>query len=98
MSYLRPFHDKTLTTIFILFSTLFLIIITILSSVIINNNLKSCSLFIQIKCYLGTVIPIIEYACTVWAPYTAQNINKIEMIERRAAWFIHSISISNMLK
>ena len=28
-------------------------------------NLKSCSLYIKTKCYLGTVRPIIEYACTV---------------------------------
>ena len=31
---------------------------------------------------LFTVRSIIEYACTVWAPHTAQDINKIEMIQR----------------
>ena len=30
-----------------------------------------------------TVRSIIEYACTVWVPHTAQDINKIEMIKRR---------------
>ena len=29
----------------------------------------ACSLHINTKCYLGTVRPIIEYACTVWAPH-----------------------------
>ena len=51
----------------------------------LRRNLKSCYLYIKTKCYLGTVRPIIEYACTVWAPHTAQDINKIEMIQRRAA-------------
>ena len=32
---------------------------------------------------LFTVRSIIEYACTVWVPHTAQDINKIEMIQRR---------------
>ena len=69
----------------------------------LRRNLKSCSLYIKTKCYLGTVRPIIEYACTVWAPHTAQDINKIEMIQRRAGRFVynkyyHSTSISNMLK
>ena len=31
---------------------------------------------------LFTVRSIIEYACTVWAPHTAQDINKIEMIQK----------------
>ena len=69
----------------------------------LRRNLKSCSLYIKTKCYLGTVRPITEYACTVWAPHTAQDINKIEMIQRRAARFVynkyyHSTSVSNMLK
>ena len=51
----------------------------------LRRNLKPCSLYIKSKCYLGTVRPIIEYACTVWAPHIAQDINKIEMVQRRAA-------------
>ena len=66
-------------------------------------NLKPCSLYIKSKCYLGTVRPIIEYACTVWAPHTAQDINKIEMVQRRAERFVynkyyHSVSVSSILE
>ena len=68
-------------------------------------NLKPCSLHIKTKCYLGIVRPIIEYACTVWAPHTAQDINRIEMIQRRAAQFVYhnnyyypTVSVSSMLK
>ena len=49
------------------------------------RNLKPCSQYIKTKCYLRTVRPIIEYACTVWASHTAQVINNVEMIQRRAA-------------
>ena len=33
------------------------------------------------------VRPVIEYASTVWAPYTLTNINLLESIQRRAARF-----------
>ena len=53
-----------------------------------THNLKPCSLHIKTKCYLGIVRLIIEYACTVWAPHTAQDINRIEIIQGRAARFV----------
>ena len=67
------------------------------------RNVKPCSPYIKSKCYLGTVKPIIEYACTVWAPHIAQDINKIEMVQRRATQFVynkyyHSISVSSILE
>ena len=70
----------------------------------LQRNLKPCSLHIKTKCYLGIVIrSIIEYACTVWASHTAQDINRIEMIQRRAARFVYHnyypiASVSSMLK
>ena len=65
--------------------------------------MKPCSLHIKTKCYLGIVRPIIEYACTVCAPHTAQDINRIEMIQSRAARFVYhnyypTASVSSMLK
>ena len=33
------------------------------------------------------VWPVIEYASTVWAPYTLTNINQLECIKRRTARF-----------
>ena len=56
----------------------------------LRHNLKSCSLYIKTKYYQGTFRPIIEYVYTVWAPYTTQDINKIEMIQRRAARFVYN--------
>ena len=48
------------------------------------------------------VRPQVEYASSIWNPYTKQNINKIEMIQRQAAIWVKNNyspydSISNML-
>ena len=43
--------------------------------------------------YRALVRPQLEYTGSVWSPYTQQNINKIEMIQRRAArWVNHDFS------
>ena len=36
--------------------------------------------------YKTFVRPKVEYASTVWSPYTKKNIDQIEMVQRRAAW------------
>ena len=46
--------------------------------------------------------PILEYASTVWAPYTKSSTEKLEAIQRRTARFVvsdydYSSSISNNL-
>ena len=71
--------------------------------VFLRRNLKPCSLYIKSKCYLGTVRPIIGYACTVWAPHTAQDINKIEMVQKERCTifynkYYHSVSVSSILE
>ena len=48
------------------------------------------------------VQPILDYACTVWSPYTQVNIQKLEMVQRQAARFImnnysHLASVTEML-
>ena len=34
--------------------------------------------------------PQVEYASAVWSPYTKENINKIEMLQRRAARWVYN--------
>ena len=46
--------------------------------------------------------PSLEYACTVWDPYTQGNIYKLEMVQRRAARFVlgrynNTSSVGDML-
>ena len=48
------------------------------------SNIKS-------TCYKSIVWPILEYASTVWDPYTNVNITKLESVQRRAATAIDSV-------
>ena len=47
------------------------------------------------------VRPVIEYAATVWAPYTQGNINAIEAVQRVAQFIYNNYStyasVSNMI-
>ena len=56
----------------------------------LRRNLRSCPRQIKEHCFKTSVQPIIEYASTVWAPHTTQSIDKIEMIQRRAARFVYN--------
>lgn len=38
--------------------------------------------------YFSIIRPSLEYACTVWDPYTKRNIEALEMIQRKAVRFI----------
>ena len=42
----------------------------------------------HIKAFKTLVRPQIEYASTIWDPFTQENQNKIEMVKRRAARFV----------
>ena len=68
----------------------------------LQHNLRACSRNIKEHCYKRFVRPIIEYATNIWAPHTTQDINKIEMLQRRAAHFVcnrykRNTSVSNLL-
>ena len=53
--------------------------------------------------YLSLVRHLLEYCCTVWSPYTQEYINKLEMVQRRAARYIlnryhNTSSVTTMLE
>ena len=52
------------------------------------HNLRACSRNIKEYCYKTSIRPIIEYATNIRAPHTTQDINRIEMLQRRAARFV----------
>ncbi|KAI8519197.1 hypothetical protein Bbelb_024540 [Branchiostoma belcheri] len=68
----------------------------------LRRNLKISSIKIKERAYKTFVRPLLEYAATVWDPYTQKNISKLEAIQHRAARFVlHSYhntsSVTNML-
>ena len=52
----------------------------------INLNIGSVS--IKQQAYFTLVRPLVEYASTVWDPHTQRNIQKLEMVQRRAASYV----------
>ena len=53
----------------------------------LRRNLQIHQKHIKVNAYKTLVRPQIEYAYTIWDPFTPGNQNKIEMVQRRAARF-----------
>ena len=59
----------------------------------VKRNVSTTNQSVEELAYKTLVRPQVEYASTVWSPYTKQNIQKIEMVQRRAArWVSNSYS------
>lgn len=56
----------------------------------LQRNLRRCSTKVKEQAYHTYVRPTLEYASTVWNPYTAELVKQMEMIQRRAARFVVS--------
>ena len=54
----------------------------------LRRNLKISSSAIKDIAYTAFVRPILEYASSVWDPYTQKSIDKLEAVQRRAARFV----------
>ena len=58
-----------------------------------DSSDKTTNKEIKTLTYNTLVKPQVEYASSVWSPYTKENINKIEMLQRRAArWVTNDFS------
>jgi hypothetical protein len=55
---------------------------------LLRRILGECSAAVTSRAYTSLVHPQLEYVSTDWNPYTKRNINKIEMVQRRAARFV----------
>ena len=69
----------------------------------IKRNIKVKNQAVRETAYKTLVRPQLEYASTVWSPFTQKNISQIEMVQRRAArWTLcrHSRldSVTDMLQ
>ena len=68
----------------------------------LKRNLNINSTSVKEQAYKSLVRPSVEYACSVWDPYFTEDINKIEMIQRRAARYVtgrhsNTSSVSDMM-
>ena len=59
----------------------------------LRRNIRTQNPALREMAYKTLVRPLMEYSSTVWSPYTNQNIDRLEMIQRRAArWTLHNYS------
>jgi hypothetical protein len=56
----------------------------------LRRNLKIPSIRIKEQTYFTLACPLVEYASTVWDPYTQTGINKVGAVQRRAARYVAS--------
>ena len=54
----------------------------------LRRNLSIGATSLKERAYFTLVRPLVEYASTVWDPYTQTLIQKIEMVQRRAARYV----------
>ena len=69
----------------------------------LRRNLRINSPDLKSIAYKGLVRPNVEDASTVWDPYTKQNKDRVEMVQRRAARYVlncyeRTASVTEMLK
>ena len=68
----------------------------------LNLNIKRAPKKTKITAVNTLVRPKVEYAAAIWDPYTQDNINKLEGVQRRAARYVynnysHEASVTSML-
>ena len=56
----------------------------------LGRNHKTASQTLKTQAYQSLVRPHREYDTTVWSPHTAENVNKLEMVQRRAARYTYN--------
>ena len=68
----------------------------------LRRNLRSCSEDTKANTYFSMVRSNLEYCSSVWNPHQKDQIRKLEIIQRRAAWYTtnryrNTSSVSSML-
>lgn len=69
----------------------------------IRRNLSRCDAKVKAAAFKVLVRPKLEYAAAVWDPHQSYLVDKLEMVQRRAARFVYNdyrrtTSVSELLK
>ena len=56
----------------------------------LKRNLNISAKSVKENAYRSLVRPLVEYASPVWDPYNQNNIQKIEMVQRRGARYVNN--------
>ena len=54
----------------------------------LQQNFNSCPIPVKAKLYTTLVRPILEFCCTVWSPYIASDIQRLEKVQRSTARYV----------
>ena len=54
----------------------------------LQRNISSCSRTTKARAFNSLVRPHMEYSCTVWDPYTQEQFNQLDKVQRRGARFV----------
>jgi hypothetical protein len=54
----------------------------------LRRNFRGCNKSLREQTYTTMVRPILEYASAAWDPYTCDQINQLDKVQRRAARFV----------
>ena len=54
----------------------------------LQRNLLHCPKHVKSNCYKTLLRPVLEYAATVWSPFTQSDISRLERVQKRAACFV----------
>ena len=69
----------------------------------LKRNLNISAKSVKENAYRSLVRPLVEYASPVWDPYNQNNIQKLEMVQRRGARYVNNkhsslTSVDNMME
>jgi hypothetical protein len=69
----------------------------------LQRNLRKAPTMVKTRAYESLIRPILEYSGVVWDPHTSQDVNKLEMVQRRYARYTchdyaRTSSVTEMLK
>ena len=70
---------------------------------LLRRNVHHCPAKLREQAFISLVSSRLEYSSTVWDPYLAQDIDKIELVQRRGARYVkqefhHMASVTALLK